>query len=385
MGSIKDKVAIVGVGCTKFGERYDKGADGLLVEAVNEAIADAGIEREQIEAGWIGTYFPSSGTAGVALSDPLRLYHIPITRVENYCVTGMDAFRNACFGVASGMYDLALVAGVEKLRESGARGIPDQGDHPILGRGRSAPGSFALTATRYLHDYGLDREVLADVAVKNHRNGAQHPKAHLRKEITREQALEAPMISSPLGLYDCCPTTDGAAAAIIARPEVARQLRDDPVYVKGIGLSVWTGRPYFTAGFDYRHWPTTQNAARDAYEQAGITNPREQIDLAEVHDCFTITELLNIEDLGFAEPGTAWRLVKEGDADPDGSIPVNASGGLKSFGHPIGATGVRLIYEVTRQLQGRAEGVQVEDPEIGLCHNIGGAGGNLAAVCILGR
>jgi len=385
MGTIKDKVAVVGVGCTKFGERHDVGADGLLVEAATEAIADAGIERGQIEAAWIGAYFPSTGTAGVALSDPLRLYDIPITRVENYCATGMDAFRNACFGVASGMYEIVLVCGVEKLKDSGNRGLPDQGDHPILGRGRSAPGSFALAGTRYLYDYGLDRGVLADVAVKNHRNGARHPKAHLRKEITREEALAAPMVSSPLRLYDCCPTTDGAAAVIVASAEAARGLRGDPVYVKGLGLSVGTGRPYFDASFDYTHWPSTRKAAAQAYEQAGIRDPRAELDLAEVHDCFTITELMNIEDLGFAEPGTGWKLIRSGEANPDGSLPINASGGLKSFGHPIGATGVRMIYELTRQLQGRAEGMQVKDAETGLAHNVGGAGGNLATVTVLGR
>jgi acetyl-CoA C-acetyltransferase len=384
MGSIKDKVAIVGVGCTRFGERHDKGADGLLVEAVDEALADAGVDRDAIEAAWIGTYFPSTGTAGVALSDPLRLYGKPITRVENYCVTGMDAFRNACFGVASGMYDVALVAGVEKLKDSGDRGIPDQGDHPILGRGRSAPGGFSLTATRYLHDYGVGREVLADVAVKNHRNGARHAKAHLRVEITREQALAAPMIASPLGLYDCAPTSDGAAAIVIARPEIARDLRDDPVYVKGIALDVWTGRPYYWRDFDYTHWPTTRRAAADAYAQADIT--AADVDFAETHDCFTITELLNIEDLGFAEPGTAWKMVSSGECDVDGRLPINASGGLKAFGHPIGATGARMVYEVTRQLQNRSEGAQVPgSPEIGVCQNIGGAGGNLTAVAVLGR
>ena len=385
MRSIRDRVAVVGTGCTRFGERHDKGADGLLVEAVEEALTDAGLAREQVEAAWLGTYYPTTGTAGATLADALRLYDIPITRVENYCATGMDALRNACFGIASGMYDVVLVAGVEKLRDSAGRGIPDQAGHPLLARGRSAPGSFALSATRYLHDYGLGREVLAEVAVKNHRNGAKHPKAHLRREITCEEALAAPIVSSPLGLFDCCPTTDGVAAVVLARAEIARELRDDPVYVKGVGLSVWTARPFFAASFDYTHWPTTRKAAASAYEQAGISDPRRQIDVAEVHDCFTITELLNIEDLGFAEPGTGWRLVREGETDPEGSIPVNPSGGLKSFGHPIGATGVRMVHEVTRQLQGRAEGVQVRDPQIGLCHNLGGAGGALAAVTVLGR
>lgn len=384
MGSIKDKVAVLGVGCTRFGERHDASVADLLEEAVGEAVADSGLDRDAIEAAWIGTYFPSTGTAGVSLADAIRLYDRPITRVENYCASGLDAFRNACFGVASGMYDVALVAGVEKLKDHGDRGIPDQGDHPVLGRGRSAPGSFALTATRYLHDYGLGREVLADVAVKNHANGARHAKAHLRREITREQALAAPMIASPLGLFDCAPTSDGAAALVIARSELARELRDDSVLVKGVALDVWTGRPYHWNGFDYRHWPTTRRATASAFEQAGVAAP--DVDLVETHDCFTITELLNLEDMGLAPEGKAWRLLGDGVLHVDGRLPVNPSGGLKAFGHPIGATGVRMVYEVTRQLQGRSEGAQVPgSPEIGVCQNIGGAGGNLTAVTVLGR
>jgi acetyl-CoA C-acetyltransferase len=383
--SIKDRVAVVGVGCTKFGEHPDRSVADLLVDAVYDAYADAGIDPAQIQAAWLGTYLPTTGVAGLTLADALRLYNVPITHVENYCVTGMDAFRNACFAVAAGIYDVVLAAGVEKLKDMGARGIPEVGAHQILARGRSAPGAFALSATRYMHQYDVGPEALAMVAVKNHANGADHPKAQLRRPITVEQALAAPMVASPLRLYDCCPTSDGAAAVIITRPELAKNFRDDPVYVKAISLSVNTGRPFYQNGFDYTHWEPTVAAARGAYAEAGITDPNTEIDLVECHDCFTITEILNIEDLGLAKKGRGWRYVAEGRANVDGEVPVNPSGGLKAFGHPIGATGLRMVYEVSRQLQGRADGRQVKDPERGLAHNLGGPGGTVACVSILGR
>src|SRR5207247_233697 len=319
--------------------------------------------------------------AAVSLADALRLYDRPITRVENYCATGTDAFRNGCLAVAAGAHDVVLVLGAEKLKDRGGRGIPRLG-HPLLARGNTAPGLFALAANRYMHTFGLGRETLAKVAVKNHRNGARNEKAHLRIEVTEEQVLKAPIIAWPFGLLDCCPTTDGAAAAIICRADLAKRFRKPPVLVKGAGLAVATGRPYFDPTFDYLGFRSTQAAARQAYAAAGIT--AEDIDFAEVHDCFTWTEISNIEDLGFCKKGEGGKLVEEGRTALEGDIPVNPSGGLKSFGHPIGASGVRMIYECVTQLRGEAGSRQVKDPELGLAHNVGGPGA-VSCVIVLGR
>ncbi len=378
--NIRDQVAVVGVGCSKFGEHYDRSAEDLVVDAAFEAYRDAGIEPSRIQAAWVGTL--GSGFAGTALADPLRLYDIPITRVENYCASGMDAFRNACLAVAAGMYDCVLALGFEKLRDSGRRGLGTFGSHPVVGHGTTAPSLFAMAANRYFKTYGVSREVLAPVAMKNHHNGTMSPKAHFQMEVTADQCLGAPLICSPLGLFDCCPTTDGAAAAIICRRDVAKTLRADPILVKGLGLAVTSGEPYLKPGFAYTGFPATQKAAAAAYEQAGIT--AKDVDLAEVHDCFTITEILNYEDLGLCGQGEGWRYVAEGRASIGGEVPVNPSGGLKSFGHPIGATGVRMIYEVCQQLWNKAGARQVANAEIGLAHNLGGPGA-VGCVTVLGN
>ena len=375
--SIKDKVAIIGTGCTKFGEHYDKSAEDLVVEAGLEAMADAGVDRSQIQAGWVGTL--SSALSGNALSDPLKLTDIPITRVENYCASGMDAVRGAAFAIAAGMYDIVIALGFEKMRDMVRGGLP--APHPVFDNGES-PHIFALAANRYFKDHGATKSTLAKVAIKNHHNGKLSPKAHLRMEVTEEQVLRAPMIYEPLGLFDCCPTTDGAAAVVLCRADLARSFRDDPVYIKGIGLSVSYGRPHYNPAYRYDGFPATRNAAAQAYEQAGVTP--DEIDLAEAHDCFTITEILNYEDLGFCARGEGGKAAEEGRFALDGEMPVNPSGGLKSFGHPIGATGVRMLYEVTQHLRGQAGERQVQGAELGLAHNLGGLGG-VACVTILGN
>jgi len=382
MGSIKDRVAVVGTGCSKFGENYHMGIEDMIVEAGFEALADAGVEPKQIEAAWVGTL--NSAFAGTSLGDALKIQNIPISRNENYCASGMDAFRNACFAVASGMYDVVLALGFEKLKDSGARGIPNTRNHPVLAYGITAPNLFAMAANRHFHRYGTTKKQLALVAVKNHHNGSMNDKAHFQSEVDLETVLKAPLISSPLGLYDCCPTTDGAAAAVICRADMAKSFRADYVLVKGLGLAVTSGAPYFKPGFEYDGFPATTLAAKQAYEQAGIRNPLEEIDLAETHDCFTITEILNYEDLLFCEKGTGGRFIEEGHSAIGGKLPVNPSGGLKSFGHPIGATGVRMIHEVTRQLQHRVGDRQVKDAQIGLAHNLGGPGA-VGCVTILGN
>jgi acetyl-CoA C-acetyltransferase len=385
MGSIKDKTAIMGVGYTKFGELWEQDAEDLMVEAAYEAMDDAGVTPDDIEATWVGSLYDFTGLSGSVAAEPLKLFGKPTTRVENFCASGMDAFRNACFAVAAGVYDVVMACGVEKLMDVGGSGLPVDMGHPVM-RGASAPAMFALLATRCFHEYGWTREDLARVAVKNHKNGALHPKAHFRRPITLETALNAPMIAWPLGRFDSCGMSDGAAAVIITRPEIAKKSKhkDDYVVPKANALAMNSMLPMYRASFDWLGFPATQAAARQAYEQAGIKSPIDEIDLAEVHDCFTITEILNIQDLQFCKQGEGAKFVQEGHAEVEGKVAINASGGLKCFGHPIGATGCRMLCEITRQLQGRAEGAQVKNARLGLGHNLGGPG-SVSSVTILGR
>ena len=384
---IKDKVAIIGCDATKYGELWDKSQYDLLNEACHGAFKDAGIVKDDVDAAWLGVYYFFTGHSGTTLEDALRLNGKPVTRTENYCASGMDAFRNACFGVASGAYDIALACGVEKLMDEGGRGLPGTKffGHPVLPR-PSAPAMFCLLATRSFQEYGWNKEDLARVAVKNHENGYYHPKAHFRMKITVEQAMNAPMIADPLGRFDCCAMSDGAAALILTRPELAESYAhaDDYIVVKSNSIAVYTMSPWYWPDFDFTHAPATVKAAKMAYKEAEITNPRKEVDLAEVHDCFTITELLNCQDLQFCERGKAAEELQNGVFNWDGETAVNPSGGLKSFGHPIGSTGCRMVQEVTRQLQGRAEGRQVPDAKIGLCHNLGGAY-SVCSTTILGQ
>ena len=377
-GDFKNKVAVIGVGCTRFGELYEASAEQLICEAAFEAMADAKVEPAQIEAAWVGTVM--SQLAGDALGDPLKLHGIPITRVSMYCASGMDAFRNAALAIASGVYDIALVLGFEKMRDGGYHRPARL--HPVIDNGERAPHIFALAANRYFKRHGASKATLAKVAVKNYHNGTLSPKAHLRMEISEDTVLKAPMIYSPLGLFDCCPTTDGAAAAVLCRADRATEFRSDPIYVKGIGLAVMSGQPYYKPTFDYVGFPATQRAVSTAYEQAGVT--AKDIDFAEVHDCFTITEILNYEDLGFCARGEGARFIEEGRSALGSEKPVNPSGGLKSFGHPVGATGVRMLTELTTQLRHQAGERQVPKAEIGLAHNLGGPGA-VACVSILGN
>jgi acetyl-CoA C-acetyltransferase len=369
MRNLSGEVAIVGMGCTKFGEHWDKSADDLIVEAAYEAFEDAGINPDQIEAGWVGTL--TSGISGLTLSRPLKLQYIPVSRVENMCATGQDALRNAAFAVAAGAYDLVLVAGVEKLKDSGYSGLPGAASS-VIGAGNTAPGAFALAANRYFHDYGAGKEELAKISVKNHYNGARNKKAHFQKEISVEQVLKAPIIASPLGLFDCCPTTDGAAAAIITRTEIAPRFNKDYVVIKGMGLAVGPGTGRLDPAFNFTSFPETKAAAKQVYDQLGVKDPRREISMAEVHDCFTITEMIIYEDLGFSEPGKAKVEIDAGTFTLHGELPINTDGGLKSFGHPIGASGLRMLYEIYNQLLGRAGERQVKDMKIGLAHNLGG-------------
>ncbi len=395
-GNISGKVAIIGVGTTKFGELFDQTYNDLVVEATLEAYADAGATGDDIEAAWLGCYLPLGwgfdGTGGPSLAEALNLYPKPVSRVSNYCTTGMDAVRNAAFGVASGMYDVVLAVGAEKMREVPPRGslvaAALEKGHPIYAKGRTAPGSFAILATRYFKEYGAGKEDLAEVAVKNHYHGSLNPKAHFRKEITKEQVLKAPPVTEPLGLYDCCPTTDGAAAVILCRADLAESRfgKKDYVLIEGMGTSSANG--YVTGQFNPRNdfigFAATREAARQAYEQAGVSSPREEIDVAEVHDCFTITEILNYEDLGFVGKGEGAGFVKSGASRLGGELPVNTSGGLKSCGHPIGATGARVIANLAEQLLGRCDKRQVKGARRGLGHTLGGPGA-VASVFVMSK
>lgn len=387
--AIRDKAAIIGMGCTQFGVLQDLSYADQGVIAATEAMADAGVEPAQIEAAWLGCFEPNMGGsfpgyAGDFIADALGLKGIPTTRVSNWCATGMDAIRNATFAIAAGMYDLVLVVGNEKMRDVGSReSLIRQilvAGHPIAGKGLTAPGLFALVATRHFAEYGTTKEDLALVAVKNHYNGARHPKAMFRREITVDQVLSAPMITWPLGLYDCCPTSDGAAAAVLCRADLAREFTDEYILIEAQALACVTSARYFRHQESLLGFEASQLAARDAYEQAGITDPVEAIDMAEVHDCFTITEILNYEDLGFCKKGEGAHFIRERRSALDGDFPVNPSGGLKCFGHPIGASGVRMTYIIYEQLLGRAGETQVKGAQRGLTHNLGGPG----SVCAVG-
>jgi len=385
------EVAVVGVGCTKFGERFDSSWEDLAVEATFEALDDASMDLGQVEAAWLGTTFPGTsfggGESGVSLADPIGFGPRPVTRVENQCASGMDAFRNAVLAVQSGEYEVTIAVGAEKLRDVSPRGSLVAGAvkafHPVRGKGVTAPGMFALLATRQMHEFGFGREALAEVAYKNHRNGAKNPKAHFRAEITREQALNAPMMSSPLGLLDCCPTTDGAAAVIVTTQEYAEKHYDRYAVVRSsvLATNFWVDGPYLQ-DVDFIGFRATQDSAAKAYAEADITDPVKQIDVVETHDCFTITEIVNIGDLGLASRQDIPKLMAEGWFDIDGEMPVNTSGGLQSCGHPIGATGCRMIYQLCNQLWDRAGEMQVDGAKVGMAHNLGGPGA-LSALTIL--
>lgn len=393
---IKDKVVILGMGCAKFGERWDMSGEDLMVEAYQEALQDAGIETDDIEAAWLGTAFEqiNVGKSGVSLAHALRLNDIGVTRVENFCATGTDAFRGAVYAVASGACDIALALGVEKLKDSGYGGLPPNAQGLMwleAGANASAPGSFAQLASGYRARYGVERDLLkraiAHVSVKSHANGAKNPKAHLQKVVTEEQVMNAPIIAEPLGLFDCCGVSDGAACAIVTTPERARALgKQGLIAVKALQLATTSGREASMTGWDASYVNTTRVAARRAYAEAGVTDPRAQISMMEVHDCFSITELVTMEDLFISGEGQAVRDVMDGMFDADGKIPCQIDGGLKCFGHPIGASGLRMIYEMYLQLLGRAGPRQLANPRLGLTHNLGGAPHmNVAAISIIGE
>ncbi len=392
---IRDRVAIIGMGCTRFGERWDESADELMVEAFMEAIEDAGIDKKDIGAAWSGTCYEetSVGKSAIPLSVALKLPFIPATRVENWCATGSEALRGACYAVAAGAYDICLALGVEKLKDTGYGGLPQNEVQwgtvrRLVDANQTAPGMFAMLATRYFSRYGIGpdegKRMIAMVSAKSHRNGALNPKAHLRREVTVEQIINAPIVAWPLGLFDCCGVSDGAAAAIVTRADMAKKFRPDPVYVKALQIAASSGEEMLYDD-DWTHVESSVRAGRSAYQEAGINNPRQQISMAEVHDCFSITEAITMEDLEFSPRGKVKEDIESGFFELTGGLPVQPDGGLKSFGHPIGASGLRMMYEMYKQLQGKAGPRQIEDPKFGLTHNLGGVPSvNIASVMIVG-
>jgi len=389
MESIKDKVAIVGMGCVKFGENWEQDGDDMIVEAAYEALEDAGIGLKDVQAAWAGTRY--SGSTGLRLSEPLKLQYIPVTRVENLCASGTEAVRAAAYAVAAGACDIALAVGFEKLKDTGLMGLPSG---PVkftpIQEYLFPPATFSMMAIKYFDRYKIDptegKKLLAEISVKNHHNGNLAPKAHYHQEITVEQAMNAPIISWPLGVYDCCGVSDGAAVAIVTRADMAKNFRDDPIYIKGLAISAGPRDGSMSTKYDFTHFEENVHASRMAYEQAGIKDPLNELSIAEVHDCFTITELIIYEDLGWCPRGKAREDIEKGTFTLEGKLPVNTDGGLKCFGHPIGATGLRMLYEVYKQLQGKAGPRQVKNPTLGLTHNLGGVpGATIISVCIAGN
>lgn len=395
---IKDKVAILGMGCSRFGERWNDGSEDLVIEALLECLEDAGIQPSDIEAAWLSHHMDEEnvGKGGLFLGRSLHLPQIGVTRTENLCASGTEAFRGACYAVASGAYEIALAVGVEKLKDTGYGGLPDS---PIFGQmsrltgpNATPPGMFAQLATAYSARYGVPmeriKEAMTHISWKSHQNGAGNPRAHLRKLVTKEQIAASPIIAYPLGLFDCCGVSDGSACAVVTTPERAEKLKPGraQVKVKALQIAVSSGEEMWHISWDGAGMLTTRKAARKAYDEAGIYDPRSELDLMEVHDCFSITEFATMEDLGISEPGKAADDILSGFFDFDGGLPCQVDGGLKCFGHPIGASGLRMLYEVYNQLLGRwPEERAVKDAKIGLTHNLGGVPNqNVCSIAIIG-
>jgi acetyl-CoA C-acetyltransferase len=372
------KVGVAGVGHAKFGKRADATIRELAWEAAIPALEDAGNCADEVDAvvvGVAGDEFAGQSSAGAVVNDYVGMTGKPVFRVEAACATGSAAVRAACALIRSGLAQVVLVIGAETMTHvSSARAqdlMAKAGDtrweYPL---GVTFPSSYALMATAHMHRYGTTREQLSMVAVKNHKYGALNPYAHLQREVSLDEAMKSPMISYPLNLYDCCPISDGAAAVVLADEEKAKRLNDTPVWIAALGAA--SGEMMLSERPDLTNIEATRLAAEQAYKTANIT-PAD-IDLALVHDCFTIAEIMAYEDLGFCKKGEGGKLIQEGQTYIGGRIPVNVDGGLKAKGHPLGATGVSMTVEITRQLRGEAGPRQVNNAEIALSHNVGETG-----------
>jgi acetyl-CoA C-acetyltransferase len=372
------KVGIVGVGHARFGKRSDATIRELAHEAVVPALEDAGTTARDLDASVIaiaGEEFSGQGAPAAVVQDYIGLSGKPTFRVEAACATGSAGIRTGWSLIRSGLADVVLVLGVETMThlssaratELMARAGDTKWEYPF---GITFPGFYALMATAHMNQFGTTREQLSMVSVKNHKYGAMNPYAHLQKVITLEEAMKSVIISYPLNLYDCCLISDGAAAAILASEEIARQMNDTPIWIEGLGAAsdamLISERPTLTG------LTGSCLAAEQAYKMAGVT--ARDVDVAEVHDCFTIAEIMAYEDLGFCEKGEGGNFIEEGQSYIGGRTPVNIDGGLKSKGHPLGATGVSMAVEITKQLRGEAGDRQVSGAQIGLSHNVGETG-----------
>ncbi len=373
------KVFVIGAGMSSFGEHWGSSLRELIVDAAVKAIADSKIEGKDLQAVYGGCM--ASGQLagqehiGALIADYLGLNPLPSTRLEAACASGSVALRNGIMAVASGFYDVVAVGGVEKMTEvstelaSTALGAAGDEEWEVF-NGATFPALYALMARRHMLEYGTTEEQMAMVAVKNHANGAKNPFAQYQKEITLNQVMESQYIASPLKLFDCSPLTDGAAAVILASEEFAKKICEKPV--EFIASSQASDTLALANRKSFTSLKATQVAAKEAFTQSGLK--AKDVDVAEVHDCFTIAELMAMEDIGFCEKGKSGEFVEAGETKIGGSIPINTSGGLKACGHPVGATGVKQVVELTWQLRGDASGRQVKDAEIGLTHNVGGSG-----------
>jgi acetyl-CoA C-acetyltransferase len=386
-----NKVAVVGAGMTSFGELFDAGLEQLAAEAFVDAVVSVpkGFDVADLDAAYfanvVGSLQGNEIPSGATLANAIGLPGLAATRIENGCPSGSDAFRQGCLAIASGVADLVAVVGAEKLRERSTQSsLLESGrmGHPLLSYGGTAATLFAPQVVRHMHEYGTTREQMARVAVKSWANGARNPKAQRGGDLTVDAVLDSPLVCTPFGILDCCPQSDGGAAVILCRADEAHQYTDTPVLVAGLGLA--TDPLYIHEKETLTGWACTQKAAQRAYAMAGI-GPSD-VDVAEVHDCFTGVELLNYEDLGFCEEGAAGKLVEAGETDIGGRLPVNPSGGLLAKGHPIGATGVGQIVELYQQLRGEAGERQVGlRTGYALQHNLGGYSVGVSVVTILGR
>jgi acetyl-CoA acetyltransferase len=376
------KVAVIGVGQTKFGDHPNLGAGELFAQAFTDAVADAdkGFDPKLIQEAYVGTLGVGGGQLGnfaAVVGESAKITGVPITRVENACASSGFAFRSAFLAIASGICDVALAGGVEKMRDLTPDrlrywlGVSGDTEWERLA-GMTFAGVYALMAQRHIHQYGTREEQLHMVAVKNHKYGADNPKAQLQRVITLDQASKSATVCHPLRLFDCCPTSDGASAALLCDADIARSYTDTPIWVLGVGAG--TDRLALFQREDFATLKATTQAAKQAYDMAHLE--AKDISLAEVHDCFTIAEIMAYEDLGFCKKGEGGKLIEQGQTYIGGQIPVNASGGLKAKGHPIGATGIGQIYEITNQLRGKVEKKtrQVPNAKFGLAQNVGGSG-----------
>ncbi|WP_254838511.1 thiolase C-terminal domain-containing protein [Natronomonas marina] len=380
---------VVGAGMVDFGTRYGDSFDDLLEEAYLSLLddVDKGVDpRADIDAIWYGSVdLAEEGHSGATVGHATGLFEKPATQVVNACATGSDSFRNATIAVEGGRADVALVIGGEKMTDDTGGLIELAAEERVWrGRGVTMPAFFGMRATRHMEEYGTTREQISEVSVKNHANGAKYPHAHYQFECSVDDVENSPTVSYPLNLYDCCPITDGASAVLVVSEDRVDEFTDDPVRVAATSLS--TDSFQRAGDTALTHFPATRNASSGAYESAGISP--EDVDVAEVHDCFSIAELITYEDLGFCKEGEGGQFAAEGKSRLDGEVAVNPSGGLLSKGHPIGATGVAQISEIYEQLRGEAGDIQVDDAEVGLQHNLGigrNSTGSVSCVTVLER